>query len=158
MVMMKCAERPQRGFTLIEAMVTVAIIAILTAIAYPNYINYVNKSKTSTGQQAIAAAMASVEQTYLDDRSYPPVATPVTVPAPVIIDSGNYFTYNYTQGNTGGTGQSYYITATGNGPLSQYFIAANSNDVRCVCLNCTANPLSSFTDVDTACPAGSTAW
>ena len=153
MVMMKCAERPQRGFTLIEAMVTVAIIAILTAIAYPNYVNYVNQSKTSTGQQTIAAAMANVEQTYLDYRSYPPAPL-----VPPITDSGNYFTYNYTQGNTGGTGQSYYITATGNGPLSQYFIAANSNDVRCVCLNCTTNPLSSFTDVNTACPSGSTAW
>lgn len=153
-------NRRQAGFTLIEAMVTVAIIAILSTIAYPSYISYVNKSKTSTGQQAIAAAMATVEQTYLDDRAYPPV-TPVggvLVPAPNITDSGGYFTYTYTQGSQGGTtGQSFYITAAGNGPLAAYSIAANSNDVRCVCLACGAS-LAGFTDVDTVCPAGTTAW
>jgi type IV pilus assembly protein PilE len=34
-----------RGFTLIEIMIVVAILAILTAIAYPTYIDYVRKTK-----------------------------------------------------------------------------------------------------------------
>ena len=138
------------GFTLIELLVTVVIIGILTAIAYPNYTQYVNNSKVTDGQQAISAAMASLEQTYLDNRVYPATDT--------ITDSSNYFTYAYTQAGAP-LGQAYYIRALGNGPLAADYIAANNADVRCVCLNCTAgNPFSGFTDATTACPAGSTAW
>ncbi len=143
------ASRSAAGFTLIELVVTMAIIAVLTAIAYPNYTNYVNKSKVSSGEQAIASNVAAVEQYYLDNRSYPATQT--------ITDSNNYFAYTYTQSGTP-TGQAYYITATGNAPLGQYYIAANSASVRCVCLLCSSNPFSGFTDATTACPAGSTAW
>lgn len=141
----------QSGFTLIELMVTVMIIAILATIAYPSYMIYINKSKATSGQQAISAAMTTLEQSYVDNHTYPTTQT--------ITDTNNYFGYTYTQGGTGtSAGQSYYINALGNAPLGQYYIAANSNDVRCVCMNCSTNPLSGFTDTNTSCPAGSTPW
>ena len=148
----------ETGFTLTEALVAMVILGILTAIAYPNYVDYVNKSKTATGQQAIAATMATLEQSYLDCRMYPPdsTCTPPT-DAPAMTDSGSYFTYTYTQAGTP-TGQTFYITASGNGALAKYFIASNSNDVRCVCLNCAGNPFSGFNDTTTACPSGTAAW
>nr|WP_280517459.1 prepilin-type N-terminal cleavage/methylation domain-containing protein [Alysiella crassa] len=37
--------RTQKGFTLIELMVTIAILAILAAIAYPSYIDYIRKGR-----------------------------------------------------------------------------------------------------------------
>jgi type IV pilus assembly protein PilE len=56
-----------RGFTLIEVMITVAIIAILAAVAYPSYTSYIRKGKRATAQAALMD-LASKEQTYLLDR------------------------------------------------------------------------------------------
>ena len=137
------------GFTLIELLIVMAIVAILSMIAWPSYLNYVNKSKTAYGQQTIASAMNTLEQQFLDKRTYP--ATDA------ISDGKNYFAYTYTQlGNP--PGQTYSITAIGNGALSQYFIAANSTETRCVCLNCATNPFTAFNDTTMNCPANSTAW
>lgn len=56
-----------RGFTLIELMIAVAIVAILTQIAYPAYTSQIRKGKRATAQAALMD-IASKEQTYLLDR------------------------------------------------------------------------------------------
>jgi type IV pilus assembly protein PilE len=52
------------GFTLIELMITVAVIAILTAVAMPSYRHYVTRSKR-TAAQAAMMDLANREQQYL---------------------------------------------------------------------------------------------
>ena len=44
---MKNMQKRERGFTLIEVMVVVAVIGILSAVAYPSYQDYVLRSRIS---------------------------------------------------------------------------------------------------------------
>ena len=63
-----------RGFTLIEVMITVAIIAILAMIAMPSYTDYVLRGKITEAVQGLADARVKQEQFFLDNRTYGPAA------------------------------------------------------------------------------------
>lgn len=63
-------RRGWRGFTLIELMVTVAIIAILAAIAYPSYRQYVLKSRRSDAKVALLQAAALEEKYFTQCNTY----------------------------------------------------------------------------------------
>src|SRR5690606_16924456 len=54
--------KKQQGFTLIELMIVVAIIAILAAIALPAYQNYVAKSQVTAGLADIRGGVTAFEE------------------------------------------------------------------------------------------------
>ncbi len=64
------SHKNQRGFTLIELMIVVAIIGIIAAIAYPSYSEHVQKTKRSDGQGALMGLAAAMERHYASNNSY----------------------------------------------------------------------------------------
>jgi len=68
------------GFTLIELMVTIAIVAILAAIALPNYTDYVRRGKLQEATSNLLAMRTKMEQYFQDNRSYTTPGAPVLAP------------------------------------------------------------------------------
>ena len=81
----------QRGFTLIELMVVVAIIALLAAIAYPNYRDSVRRANRAEGQALLAEAMARQERFFSNNNTYTADMTDLGFAAdPAVSESGFY--------------------------------------------------------------------
>lgn len=62
--------RGARGFTLIELMITLAIVAILAAIAIPNYNEYVRRSRRNEAREAVMTTSAALEKYFLNNNEY----------------------------------------------------------------------------------------
>lgn len=60
----------QKGFTLIELMIVVAIIAILASVALPAYQDYVIRSKIPEATSALSTSRVRIEQHFQDNRTY----------------------------------------------------------------------------------------
>jgi type IV pilus assembly protein PilE len=61
---MKAAVTREGGFTLIEAMIVLAIVAILSAIAYPSYLDFIRKGWRTEARSALMRQMQQQERHY----------------------------------------------------------------------------------------------
>jgi type IV pilus assembly protein PilE len=66
----------ENGFTLIELMITVAIIAILASIAYPSYQDSVRKTRRAAAQADLMKLASFMERTFTTSNSYASAALP----------------------------------------------------------------------------------
>jgi len=115
---MRLAESLTEGFTLIELMITMVIIAIIAAIALPNYTDYVTRSKFTEAHGQLADLRVKMEQYYMDNRRYSTTTGGGTCGIPggnaPTTQGTKYFTYACASTNANAAGdQRYTLTASG---------------------------------------------
>ncbi len=97
------------GFTLIEVLITVAIIGILGAVAYPSYSSYVTKSKRAEPQKELLELANLMEQYFIDHREYTDKLSELGGSGDsYLTESGNYTISATTNAN----GSTFTLTAT----------------------------------------------
>lgn len=116
--------KTQKGFTLVELMVTVAVIGILAAIGIPAYNDYVTRGKLVEATSALSDARVKMEQYFQDSRTYD-AGGGTTCPAAIAAATTN-FTYACSNLTT----TTYTITATGIGSLSAFSYTINQANTK----------------------------
>ena len=105
-----------RGFTLIELMIAVAIVAILAAVALPAYQDYVRRGNIPEATAGLGQGRIAMEQWFQDNRTY------AGAPCP---GNGRNFTFACNSDAT-----TFEITATGTGSMAGFSYTIDENNAR----------------------------
>lgn len=103
-----------RGFTVIELMITLAMVAIIAAVAMPNYMDNITRGKIVEATSNLSDMRVRLEQHFADNRAYPNACAAYAAGTPpagtIYLPAGSkYFTVSCAL-----TATSYTITAAGN--------------------------------------------
>ena len=104
------------GFTLIELMITVAILAIVAAVAIPSYTNYVDRGKRAEARTALLDIAARQERYYSNNRQYADQLSKLRMSGTK--SENGYYTLSVTlaaSGTTASNTQTFRATATPSG-------------------------------------------
>jgi type IV pilus assembly protein PilE len=121
-----CRSRAERGFTMIELMMTVAVIAILAAVALPNYTEYIQRSKIIEATNKLAEHRVRMEQYFQDNRTYAGAGTACGVADPPFASGKDAFKVACT----GASATAYTVTATGQGTMSGFVFTIDQSNAR----------------------------
>lgn len=108
-------KKKGEGFTLIELMVVVALIAVLGAIAYPNYNSYMKKSRRADAKVVLAKVADRQERYYIQNNSYTDDGTDLGFDSASAFDSDESY-YTVTISALGSLRSGWTATASGQGP------------------------------------------
>ena len=104
------------GFTLIELMVAVVVIAILSAIAIPQYNDYVTRSRIPMATSTLADMSVRMEQYFQDNRTYiGACAANTAAPLPA---ANTYFVFSCPAADL--TATTFRVRATGQGAMANF--------------------------------------
>lgn len=105
-------RRGVRGFTLIELMITVGIVAILVAIAYPSYADSVRKSRRGQAKADLVEASQIAERYRTINNTYEGLTVGTASTDEIAQDSPRQGTARYRIALSGLTATTYTLTAT----------------------------------------------
>jgi type IV pilus assembly protein PilE len=116
-----------RGFTIIELMIVVVIIAILSAVAIPAYTDFITRGQLAEAHQGLGGFRVKMEQYYQDNRNY---TGPGTGNCGTAGHEPAYQNFRHTCEITNG-GQGYTATATGiSGRVTGFVFTVNEQNQR----------------------------
>ncbi len=122
------AVQRQRGFTLIEVMVTVAIVGILSMIAYPSYRDYVLRGHLVDATNGLSTVRAQMERHFQDNRSYATVGA-FTTPCAGAAATRTFNNFVVSCSGTP-TDTAFTLQAVGSGPAAGFTFTVTQQDVR----------------------------
>jgi type IV pilus assembly protein PilE len=115
------SQRRQAGFTLIEVMITVAIVAILSMVALPSYREYVIRGNIPEATSRLATKQVQMEQFFQDNRTYVGGAG-----CTADTTSSKYFNFSCT----GVAATTFTITAAGKGSMTGFSYTINQTGAK----------------------------
>jgi type IV pilus assembly protein PilE len=119
----------QRGFTLIELMITVAIIGLLAGVAYPSYTSYIKKGVRRAAQAQMMDLANREQQFLLSNRAYVVYSTITTSGYSLPAELSGKYTPDITVGTASVPAFTITFRATGS-QLSDGDLTLNSEGVK----------------------------
>ena len=117
----------QRGFTLIEVMIVVAIVAILSMIAIPSYRDYIIRGQLTEATTALQSYRAMMERYFQDNRTYAAKGA-FTPPCQTGDDASRTVGKFVISCTAAPTATAYTLQATGTGSMADFTMTVNEKD------------------------------